>query len=115
MFAHGETVTRLRAAVVVDPYSTEAGEDWSNPSSLAISGCAFDPGGTGEAIDLARRVITTQPTLYAPAGSDIVASDRLVVRGVTYGVDGDPSDWRNPFTGWQPGLAVALKRSEDRS
>lgn len=113
MFAHGETVTRLRATMVLDPYSGENGEpSWDDPDELDISGCAFDPGGSSEALDLARNVVTTQPKVYAPAGSDIAAADRVVVRGVTYEVDGNPALWRSPFTGWEPGLVVALKSSE---
>lgn len=112
MFAHGETVTRLRAGTVSDPYSGETTPDWSIATSLSIDGCGFDPGGTGERLDLARNVITTQPKVYAPTGSDVLASDRLVVRGVTYEVDGRPEDWRSPFTGWQPGLVIPLKASE---
>ena len=112
MFAYGETVTRQRAGVTVDPYSQEVTADWSNPTSFDIAGCGFDPGGSGEALDLARNVVTTQPKVYAPAGSDIVASDRLVVRGVVYEVDGDVAVWRSPFTGWEPGVVVPLKRSE---
>ena len=112
MFAYGETVTRLRAGVSVDPYSQEVTEDWSNPSSFDVAGCGFDPGSSGETLDLARNVLITQPKVYAPAGSDIVATDRLVVRGITYEVDGDVAEWRSPFTGWEPGIVVPLKRSE---
>lgn len=111
-FPYGETVTRQRATQVSDPYSGETGPSWSNPSEVDIEGCAFDPGGSSEALDLARNVITTQPTVYAPVGADITAADRLVVRGVTYEVDGDVAVWRNPFTGWEPGLVVPLKWSE---
>lgn len=113
MFAHGETVTRLRATMVLDPYSEENGEpSWDDPDELEVPGCAFDPGGSSEALDLARNVVTTQPKVYAPAGSDIAAGDRLVVHGTTYEVDGHPAVWRSPFTGDQFPLVVALKSSE---
>lgn len=112
MFPYGETVTRQRAVQVSDPYSGETTASWTNPAEVTISGCAFDPGSSGETLDLARNVLTTQPKVYAPAGSDITAADRLVVRGVTYEVDGDVAEWRSPFTGWEPGIVVPLKRSE---
>ena len=112
-FPYGETVIRQRASQVTDPYSgTTSGLSWANPSTVSISGCAFDPGSSGEVLDLARNVTTTQPKVYAPAGSDIKAADRLVVRGVTYEVDGNVAEWRSPFTGWEPGIVVPLKRSE---
>lgn len=113
MFAAGETVTRLRGAPVVDPYSGEAnGVDWSDPSSLAIPGCAFNPGQSAEPDQVGRNAIITQPEVYTPPGADVTAGDRLVVRGLTYEVEGDPADWRSPYTGWTPGLVVALKRVE---
>ena len=109
MFAHGETVTRLRATTVTDPYSGEAtGLDWSSPNSLAILGCAFNPGGSTEPVQDSRNAVITKPEVYAPVDADVLAGDRLVVRGDTYEVDGRPSDWRNAFTGWAAGLVIKL-------
>lgn len=113
MFAHGETVTRLRGTAVTDPYSGEpTGTDWTAPASLAIPGCAFNPGQSAEPLQVARNAVTSQPEVYAPTGSDVLPGDRLVVRGKTYDVDGQPADWRSPFTGWEPGLVIALKLTE---
>jgi hypothetical protein len=113
MFPHGEAVTRQRATPVVDPYSGEAtGKSWTTPDLLAIEGCGFNPGASNEPNQDARTAIVSQPTVYAPAGADILAGDRLVVRGVTYEVDGHPADWRSPLTGWTPGLTVTLKSVE---
>lgn len=113
MFAHGETVTRLRGTPVVDPYSGEAtGTSWDTPNTLLIEGCAFNPGGSSEPIQDARNAVVTKPEVYAPVDADVLSGDRLVVRGVTYEVDGRPSDWRNAFTGWAAGLVIALKGVE---
>jgi hypothetical protein len=113
MFPYGETVIRQRGAVVTDPYSGEAtGVDWDDPDEHEVPGCAFNPGRSSEPLQDARNAVTSQPEVYAPAGVDIVAGDRLVVRGLTFEVDGDPADWISPFTGWAPGLVVALKRTE---
>ncbi|MAE64152.1 MAG: hypothetical protein CMJ18_07735 [Phycisphaeraceae bacterium] len=110
MFAHGETVTRLRGTAVVDPYSGEpTSTDWSAPDSLAIPGCAFNPGGSLEPVEAGRTPVVTTPEVYAPTGSDVLSGDRLVVRGLTFDVVGRPQDWRSPFTGWAPGLVIPLK------
>lgn len=110
MFAHGETVTRQRGTAVTDPYSDEpTGISWDNPTTLAIEGCAFNPGGSTEPVAEGRQAVITKPEVYAPAGADIRAHDRLVVRGKTYEVDGEPALWKSPFTGWQPGVVVPLK------
>lgn len=113
MFPHGETVTRLRGTAITDPYSGEAtGISWSTPNTLAIEGCGFNPGQSSEPVQDARNAVITQPEVYAPTGSDVLAGDRLVVRGKTYEVKGDPADWRSPFTGWEPGMVIALERVE---
>lgn len=114
-FPYGETVTRLRRFEEVDPYSQQvevaAWDDPDNPPyELEIAGCAFNPGVSSEPLDLARNAVITRPEVYAPAGSDVLAGDRLVVRELTYDVVGDPADFRSPFTGWAPGLVVRLER-----
>ena len=106
-FPYGETVTRLRGAAVSDPYSGEStGTDWSDPDSLDIDRCAVALGSSDDPNLVARDAVVSDFTVYAPPGSDILASDRLVIRGLTCEVVGRPFDWRSPFTGWQPGLAV---------
>ncbi len=113
MFLFGESVTRQRAATSVDPYTSESRPDWTKtPVSVTITGCAFDPGGSTEAVDIGRAPVTTSPRLFAPVGSDIKSGDRIVARGATFEVDGNPADWRSPFTGWNPGIVVGLQLVE---
>lgn len=108
-FPYGETVTRLRPGLEPDPYSGEdVASDTETPYSLDIPGCAFDPGGSSEPTEVGRSAIITRPAVYAPAGADIEAGDSLVVRGVTYMVEGNPAEYVSPFTGWAPGLVVTL-------
>lgn len=113
MFAFGETVTRQRAALVTDPYSGETSAlDWSAPDELEIPSVAFDPGGSFETTEPGRNPVDTSPKLYDPSYADIAASDRIVCRGKTYDVDGDPLVYRHPMTGWSPGQVVNLKIRE---
>lgn len=110
MFAFGETVTRLRGTPVTDPYSAEVTDlDWANPDALPIPGCGFAPSGSTEPLEQGRSAVITTPTVYAPAGADVLAHDRLIVRGRTWQVKGDPADWRHPMTGWTPGLVIQLE------
>lgn len=105
MFVHGETVTRLRGTAAVDPYSGEStGADWSDPDSLALTGCAVWDGKSFELLADAREGVVSDFVVAADSGSDVVASDRVVIRGLTCEVDGRPFDWRSPLTGWRPGL-----------
>lgn len=113
MFAHGETGTRLRAAVTVDPYSGETtGRDWSNPTTLVIPDLAFNPGSSNEPSEVGRNAVITQPEVYGPVGIDVLAGDRLAIRGRTYEVEGDPAEWRSPFTGWEAGVVIKLELVE---
>ncbi len=117
MFAYGETATRLRRQMWTDPYSGEtAPRPWDDgdhePDALPIEGVAFNPGGSTDLATDGRTIVTTKPTAYCPIDADILAGDRLQVRGVTYDVEGNPAEWRNPFTGWAPGLAVTLELVE---
>lgn len=110
MFAAGETVTRLRGTLTGDPYSgIDSAISWTSPASRAIPGCGFDPGTSDEPTQDARNAVITRPTVYAPTGSDVLPGDRLVVRGITYEVKGNPAAWRSPFTGSSPGLVVTLE------
>lgn len=109
MLAFGITVTRLRAPLAADPYSGEAtARDWANAASASIMGCAINPGESSESRTVNREQITTSPTLYAPFGSDVLPSDRIVAEGVTWEVDGRGGQWRSPFTGTEFGAAFPM-------
>ena len=106
-----ETVTIQRGTPRQGRYSAEATDlDWSSPTETEAPCLGFNPGGSTEVSAVWRVAVSTQPTVYLPTGTDITPADRVVVRGVTYEVDGDPADWRSPYSGWRPGLSVALKR-----
>lgn len=104
-FPYGETITRLRPAVTEDEYHNE-NLDWSAPASLAIGGVAIALGGTFDVGATDRQPTESDFDLYLPSGSDVVSTDRLIVRGKTCDIVGDPFDWRSPFTGWAPGMLV---------
>lgn len=112
MFACGETLTRLRATTVLDPYSGEATDlSWDEPDELPLSGCGFDPGASGEPAAVGRDAVTSQPVAYVSFGSDVLPGDRIRrdLTGRVYNVDGEPGDYRNPFTGWEAGMVIRLK------
>jgi hypothetical protein len=111
MLPHGETVTRLRAAAVADPYSGETNElNWSSTTSLTIEGVAVAPGGSTEPLEVGSDRTDTDLTLYVPYQVDVGPLDRMVVRGETYTVEGNRIDWRNPYTGSEPGSELRLRR-----
>ena len=110
---HGETVTRLRAVRVVDPYSLEpTGLDWSTPEMLDIAPCAVYPASTDELIGVGRDQKIETLRVLLPPGADVAPEDRLRVRGVVYEISGWPFDYLHPMTGWRPGGEVTITRSE---
>lgn len=110
MLPYGETIVRQRATAVTDPYSDESeAEDWTTPDSLTITGCGIADGGSLEPTQDARNAVESDFDVIAPYGVDVTPADRLVVRGLTCQVVGRPFDWRNPFTGWEPGTVIRAK------
>lgn len=70
---------------------------------------AFDPGGTSEPSEPGHNRVITEPTLYVPPEVVFGPRDRVLVRGRSYEVAGDTSEWRHP-NGWVPGNVIRLKR-----
>lgn len=110
-FAHGETITIQRAGITTDRYGNEVA-DWTNPTETTVAGCALAPRTEDESRANARQGVIIGLTLYAPPGTDLRATDRIVARGETFEVDGFPGDWANPFTGTEFGIEAALRRVE---
>ena len=105
--SHGETIQRIRAVPILDPYSGEVtGSTWVGAPEIDIEFVAVEPRPSSEPLNDARNAVTSGYTLYLPAGSDVTSADRVRVRGVAYEVEGDPADWSNPFTGDNPGTVI---------
>ena len=58
-----------------------------------------------------RAPVVNEPALYwKRQWPDVVASDRIEVRGSVFEVSGDPADWRGPLSG---GLVVRLREARE--
>lgn len=111
MFTRGETIQRVRAALVLDPYSQEVIDlDWDNATDTDILNVAAEPRPSSEPVQDARNSVVSGFTLYMTTGVDLTPVDRVRVRGVVYDIDGDVGDWRSPYSGSRPGLVVQTKR-----
>ena len=107
--AHGRTVTIVRG-------STDGYDEYGDPSSGSVSrtvvrGCAVAPRSSSEPDARGRRGVVVGLTLFAPHGTDIRFTDTVEVDGTAYEVEGEPGVWVSPFTGWSPGVEVALSRA----
>lgn len=91
------------------------GNDTYLDRDSTVGGCAFAPGGSTE-LTQGQDLITTQPTVYVPreslpTGVSVAAIDAVTARGVRYQVDGEPQDFRSPFTLFTPPLVIRLKNA----
>jgi hypothetical protein len=59
-----------------------------------------------------RESTITKPTLYIESHPDLHSGEEITVNGVTgWQVDGDPSTYLHPWSGWVPPLVVELRRT----
>lgn len=106
----GQTVTRLRAPLVVDVRYGGEHRDWPNAARLDIRGVSVQPHAPTAEVDAGREYAETFARLFAPAGTDLVASDRVIVGGaLTWELDGDAELWCDE-TGRPDHVEAILKR-----
>lgn len=109
---YGETITVRRPA---SPGTSPRGDPLP-AAEHTVDGCVIAPqvsigqASSGEIVDR-RDTVITGLALYAPPGADIQPTDRVVrADGTLWDVEGEPGDWLDPFTGWHPGIVVAIRR-----
>lgn len=110
MFGTPEPVTVQSPGRTVDRYNNET-DEWLEPTERAEA-CGVAPGGSTEPLEDARAAIESDYDLIFDHDPGIAATDRVVVRGLVCTVDGRPSVWRSPFTGWAPGVVVRVSIKE---
>lgn len=107
MIIGAETVSVIRPTESTDRYGNTA-RTYST-ADHTITGCAAEPTSTSEVND-GRTSVTDGINLYMPAGSDLLPSDRVTLRGATYEVQGEPAVWSNPLTPDVAGIVATLRR-----
>lgn len=106
-FAYGKTITVKSVTTTTDDHG-----DSSETSSTASWGpCAVSPRFSSVSVDPRSAPVVVGLTVYGPTRA-LNADDRLVIDGSEYLMDGEPAVWENPFTGWSPGIEVAVKRAQ---
>lgn len=83
-----DTITVQRAPLA-DVGHNDVRPDWSQAVEHDVDGCSVQPGASAEVLD-GRDATVVRWTVFAPAGTDVLASDRVVYGGGTYEVDGEP-------------------------
>jgi len=109
VFPFGEPV--LVKALIVGAEDSHGNPVETFAAAVTIEGCAFDPGGSVETSEPGREAVVSSPRVFLPVDTVITRRSRVTVRGDDYVVDGDPAVWRNPYTGWEPGIVATLERA----
>ena len=106
-FPYGETVT-VRTMTVTGRDGD--GNDVRTPSDTALKNIPiWDPRFGNSELVQGQNLVTSDMALWLPFGTVITPTDRVIVRGDVYEVDGNPAVFVNPFTGTS-GVQVNLKR-----
>ncbi|GGM75535.1 hypothetical protein GCM10012275_52780 [Longimycelium tulufanense] len=111
---HSITVTVKR------PAGTDAyGDPLPGGTEHTVSGCAIAPRTSEEQQDR-RQTVIVGLALYGPYDADIEPTDTVVLpddplvpvalQGTEWHVEGEPGQWRSPWTGWKAGVEIALRR-----
>lgn len=109
---YGEDIT---VTTVTQTGTDEYGDPVTSRTSIVRKG-AFAPAIGFEKTGGQDQVVSQPQVLFTGQDADDVAAvitstSEITVRGKTYQVDGEPEDWRSPFTGWHAGLVIPLKRT----
>lgn len=96
-FPYGETVT-VRTMTVTG--RDVDGNDARTPTNRTLNNVpVWDPRFGNRELVQGQDMVLSDLALLFPAGDPIVATDRVIVRGDEYEVDGKPAVFRNPLTG----------------
>lgn len=87
-------VVRRRAVTGQD----RQGNDVWGWDDVTVPGAIFAPKGSIELVGKTGDTVVTTDSLYLPPGTVLTPEDEVVVAGLTYQIDGEPSQWVNPWT-----------------
>lgn len=102
-----QTITRVRPGTKTLRGSEVP--DWSNTTSVSISGCSVQPATATLSQDGRVLGISDGWTAYLPTGADVKAGDKIVFDGNEYAINGEPRTWISP-TGNRSNMQLNLMR-----
>lgn len=105
-FPYGQTVTLIRRTV---SGRDERGNDVYSESPSQVPQAVIAPAGSTEFIQFTDQV-TTDITVFLPYGTEVSATDAVEIGGQRYEIQGEPSEWRSPFSGSTSPIQLRLSR-----
>jgi hypothetical protein len=105
-----ETITRIRK--VATGQTDEHNLPIVTEQTVFIS-AVVAPRTSSKTVGSSEVTVTEDLIVYLPAGTSVLATDMFEVRDRRYLVDGEAFNWVSPFTGWNPGVTVELRKAEN--
>jgi hypothetical protein len=103
----GETITVRRR-------SQASTDDYGNPvyttTTITIKDALVAFGSTDEPVDASRNPIDSKITIYLPNGTTVQDGDTFLIRNTSWVQDGQHQDWVSPFTSFEAGTVVQLRK-----
>lgn len=110
-----DTFTILRAPLVTDPRDGSLYRDWDNPTETVVTDSNVQPFPLAEKLNFEdnrdREFARTAVRIFAPPGTDVEPTDRILFNGLTYDVFGHAGPWRR-FSGQERYVQIILRVRE---
>lgn len=87
-----DTITVVRAPITTDAHNNDR-RDWAAATETVVEGCEVQPQGSQENLVNQDQVLIAYK-VFAPAGTDVKATDRVKYDGETFEVFGHPGAWK---------------------
>lgn len=104
-----------RAPLLIDPRDGSSYRDWNNPVQTTVRDANVQPFMMAEKLNFEenrdREFSRTAIRVYAPPGTDVESTDRIVYNSRTYDVFGTPGDWHR-FSGLKNHVAFIARIRE---
>lgn len=100
--------------IIIKRRTTDGNDDYGNPtyevSDVLIRHALIAIGTTSESLDPERAAYDAKVTLYVPSGTEILETDRFLIRNSLWEKDGSAQEWVSPFPSGYDGVVVPLRR-----
>lgn len=105
-FRGSETVViKRRSGASTDEYGNKV----SSTTLITVRDCMIGFGNSDEPVQTGADPIVTGLTIYMPNGTQVLPTDRFIIRNTEFVKDGDPQEWNPPFD-FQVGVVVKVRK-----
>ena len=103
----GETIKiKRRSATATDDY----GNNTYSTTIITVRDALIGIGGSSEPADATRDAVDATVTAFLPNGTKVEQGDVFIIRGSEWVKDGSPHEWVSPFSNFETGVVVPLRK-----